>query len=284
VAQGCKWLWLPWQLCTCAISALSGLSGCGPGLQVAAMAALRMCDIPFRKATAPKKVFFFQRGFDRQIRNADDLCVSLRRRRLDSYVDTCDDLPDFCQQIATVHAADIIITVDGSHNHLLAYARPGTVVIFVSGYNFRIPDWKVLSYHAGLRALEYVAVNKSQALYHPGFSMHSVHKSLNATMLFCAYQYNCRVHLRHHDTFVYWREFLPFIDRALEIWNKPDVQECEKPSVWPTRVPAKRTGNWGIWQRNGLENNFVVCEPPAPNCVCCKSEACMEATQVARGF
>ena len=50
-----------------------------------------------------------------------------------------DDLPDFCQIVATVYTADIIISVDGSSNQLLAYARPGSVLILVYPFNFRAP-------------------------------------------------------------------------------------------------------------------------------------------------
>lgn len=87
-------------------------------------AALRMCNIPYREQTeaGPRKILFYERGHDRQLLNVEELCNKTRALGFDTMIET-DDNPNYCQQIANVHSADIIISVDGSQNHILGYAR-----------------------------------------------------------------------------------------------------------------------------------------------------------------
>ncbi len=47
---------------------------------------------------------------------------------------------------------------------MLPFARPGSVVIIVHPYNFRVPDWKLMGYYAGLRVLELVTLNVSYSI------------------------------------------------------------------------------------------------------------------------
>ncbi len=218
-------------------------------------------------------------------------------------------------------------------------------MIFIHPYNFRVPDWKVLAYYAGLRSLELVATSKEQTIVHPGFSDYHLELSLDVPMIECAYTYGCRVRLRHHDTMVYPEQFDIFFKEALKMWNKVneergDILECEKPLPWPVVInnnnnnkdndnsndnnnsntynkkrkgkgnnenmknsssnnnsnrdskgeggtqPTKKSSSLHrrIYINNGWENNFVVCEPPSPHCVCCKDSYCMNATQIYRGF
>lgn len=87
-------------------------------------AALKMCNIRYREQVedSPKRILFYERGHDRTILNSEELCNSTKELGFETSILTDDD-PDFCNQIAAVHSADIIISVDGSHNHLLSYAR-----------------------------------------------------------------------------------------------------------------------------------------------------------------
>ena len=80
--------------------------------------------------------------------------------------------------MAAVHMADIIITVDGSHNFILNFARPGSSVILVHPYHISIPgnyffnflnykiDWKTMLYQSRLRTLELHILNQSHSIPH----------------------------------------------------------------------------------------------------------------------
>ena len=119
---------------------------------------------------SPQNVFIYQRGHERQIRNAEELCNDFKNQGFNAYIET-DDQPNYCQQVASMYAADIIVSVDGSHNHLLVYARPGSTLIVVIPFNFRVPDWKLLGHIVGLRVLEYITLNSSYSLPHSGQSL-----------------------------------------------------------------------------------------------------------------
>lgn len=139
--------------------------------------ALKMCNIrPRDPPSFPEKIFFYQRAKDRVIANSEELCQALREEGWQTYLETEDregsigirprfTLLDFCTLVQSMYEADIIITTDGSHNSLLPYARPGSVVIFVFPYNNRLPDWKLMSYYSGLRVLEIMTINSSYSIH-----------------------------------------------------------------------------------------------------------------------
>jgi hypothetical protein len=122
--------------------------------------------------------------------------------------------------------------VDGSHNHLLSYARPGSVLILVIPFNFRVPDWKLLGNIVGLRVLELMTLNASYSIPHPGQSTPERVKSLAKKPLDC-YTYKCRVNLRHDDTYIPVENFHKFLKWATQIWNDDNPEPCELPLPWP---------------------------------------------------
>jgi hypothetical protein len=244
--------------------------------------ALRMCNIPERPTPkVPRTVFFYQRGHERQMYNVEELCSYSKQLGYSSYIET-DDHPDYCQQIASMYSADIIVSVDGSHNHLLSYARPGSVLILVIPFNFRVPDWKLLGHIVGLRVLELMTLNASYSIPHPGQSIPQRTRSLEKKLLDC-YTYECRVNLRHDDTYVPVENFDKFLKWAVQIWNNATAEPCELPLPWP--VPVKKGAKYlRFWQQYGYACNYQVCEPPAPDCLCCQDKDCMEAAMIDRGF
>jgi len=245
--------------------------------------ALKFCNIPHRYPTLPKNIFFFQRGHDRQIYNGKELCESVNDTSLHSDLET-DDHPDFCTQVANMYAADVIVSVDGSHNQLLSYARPGSVLILVLPYNFRVPDWKLLAYYVGLRTLEIITLDPKYSLDVSGRTGEKYIRSM-----LDGYKFEHRVALKGRNTLVPSTTFNKFLKRAMEIWNKQDSPDaCEIPSTWPVPIGADRElpkgKHFGLYSAYGYENNYHVCEPPAPDCLCCESKDCQEGSNLERGF
>jgi len=195
------------------------------------------------------------------------------------------DDEDFCQSVFNVHSADIIVTVDGSQNQLLSYARPGSVVIFVFPYHFRLPDWKVLAYFAGLRSLEIVTLNASLAT---DVSSPVVLEYYNQPISAC-YQWLCRNLIKSIGVSVPLETFDLFLQHAVRIWNVPKVESCEVPLPWPVKFEVgqeiPKGNDFWLYSAYGYPNNWEVCEPPFPNCTCCKSKECASATRTLdRGF
>jgi hypothetical protein len=78
---------------------------------------------------------------DRLIINSKELCNFFSEQGFEAVVESEDHtgnsstvhvcwihiywILDFCHKMATIYSADIIITVDGSHNFMLSFARPG---------------------------------------------------------------------------------------------------------------------------------------------------------------
>eukprot|EP01114_Cavostelium_apophysatum_P017910 TRINITY_DN5416_c0_g1_i5.p1 TRINITY_DN5416_c0_g1~~TRINITY_DN5416_c0_g1_i5.p1 ORF type:complete len:418 (+),score=93.36 TRINITY_DN5416_c0_g1_i5:2337-3590(+) len=245
-------------------------------------AALRLCDVPKRYPTKndTKKLFFYERGFDRYIVNSEELCEHSNTRGFTAVVDTDDQ--DFCTQVESIYSADVIVTTDGSQNQILSYARPGSVVIFAYPFHFRVPDWKLLAYYASLRSLEIVTLDKENA------RGHNVDFYASKTIRDC-YGWACRSGIKSLNLAVPQPTLDMFLDRALDIWNKTDeVDECEKPLVWP--IPFEdgqdipKGKDFGIYSAYGYANNWLVCEPPEPNCLCCKDPNCQDAVHLERGF
>ena len=79
-----------------------------------------------------------------------------------------------------------------------------------------------------------------------------------------------------------------FLDRSLEIWRKDNIEDCEKPLPWPKDM--KEINNQGeefeqdMWKAYGFACNYALCEPPPPNCLCCKNPSCVKAVSIKRGF
>eukprot|EP01116_Phalansterium_solitarium_P016312 TRINITY_DN3776_c0_g1_i1.p1 TRINITY_DN3776_c0_g1~~TRINITY_DN3776_c0_g1_i1.p1 ORF type:complete len:619 (-),score=133.87 TRINITY_DN3776_c0_g1_i1:125-1981(-) len=253
--------------------------------------ALDMCKIPRRPdaavgtSIAPRKVFFFERGFDRQF-NSEQLCEQTRELGYEAYVETLEDVPDFCQHIATIYSADIIVTAHGSHNYLLAYARPGSVVLFIQPLNLAVPDWKLLAYYAGLRSVELSTFNMSYCLENPNIKQpDNMTIYMSQTWYKCVNTYPCRIVLRHRNTFVPPGTYRDFLDYSISLFNSNTFDDCEVPIPWPMPIPSNRDPAWQLRER-GYENNWLVCEPPATSgkCLCCSEPSCVDFMAMAQNI
>ncbi len=202
--------------------------------------------------------------------------------------------------------------MDGSHNHVISYARPGSIFLLVLPYNFRVPDWKLLGHLSGLRVLELISLNRNSSITDPKFNIdpRQLENSLKTRMVQC-YDLNCRFPLRHTSTIIEPQHYWMFLAYARTQWNKSPEEEpipqCQIPLQWPMVFRNRERGEkedqlsgggnsnsiggfktpgiyYELWREYGYALNFQVCEPPSPYCVCCKDKQCTEAASIQRGF
>eukprot|EP01125_Pyxidicula_operculata_P015857 TRINITY_DN5400_c0_g3_i1.p1 TRINITY_DN5400_c0_g3~~TRINITY_DN5400_c0_g3_i1.p1 ORF type:complete len:561 (+),score=92.94 TRINITY_DN5400_c0_g3_i1:43-1725(+) len=245
---------------------------------------LEMCNIEKRRPQLhPNRLFFFERGFDRQISNGDQLCVSARKRGLETYMESIEDIPDFCDSIALINSADIIVGVEGSNLHMLSFAHPGSVAIIVYPPKFYVQDWKNMAFRSDIRVLEYFVLSNlswSCPVEYP-CDMTELYQITTNQSLIHTYNWNTRIKMRHVNSYFNPMHFDWFLDYAMDIWDNPHLQDCEIPLLWPKEPRNVVDGD--LWY-DSWELNHLVCEPPKPNCVCCHDENCIEWMNAKRGF
>eukprot|EP01116_Phalansterium_solitarium_P024729 TRINITY_DN9145_c0_g1_i1.p1 TRINITY_DN9145_c0_g1~~TRINITY_DN9145_c0_g1_i1.p1 ORF type:complete len:589 (-),score=152.08 TRINITY_DN9145_c0_g1_i1:56-1750(-) len=252
--------------------------------------ALRMCNITHREQNdklQPTNVFFNERGFDRHLRNHEELCEMTRAKGYNAFVETLDDIKDWCHSVAIAHASDVVVAIDGSHLWVLPFMKPGSVLLLIYPPNFRAPDFKFLANSVGVRAVELQLLDKSLSLPNPRDGPDQ-NKSLWTPMIECL-GYWCRHPLKARDTHVPPELYAKFFDYALTKYNILDPDECERNLPWPIpNVPD----NWACraaplsnsWCQYGFGLNYKYCEPPEPNCECCHNDECMQVHKMSRTF
>ena len=127
---------------------------------------LKMCGVEPRKVlprTKVKNVFFFQRGWTRLILNANNLCMAYAKEGYNAYFETDD--ARFCTMVKKIHAADVIVAVEGSHGFLLYYAAPGAVTIFAPALNIRGSEATIHPFLAEMNRLDIMLPKKYHVTY-----------------------------------------------------------------------------------------------------------------------
>jgi hypothetical protein len=128
------------------------------------------------------------------------------------------DGPSICEKARIMDTADVIVTIHGSQNLVLLFARPHVSVVLAYPFHHYMPDFKAFAHLSSLHVVEEITTDRAN------FRTNRYKKAVPEVVLEtsherCVTNFYCALGPSHHDVHIPRRRFRILVDRALELWR-----------------------------------------------------------------